>query len=1237
MPEIRGAGGGGCFTGDTLVCTPNGQVPIKELQEGSEVISFDDKGITHVAKVLKVHVHENEKVYRYGFWGGEYVDATPNHWVLNQYNAFVAIGSLGFDDCLVDVMGHLRPITSKEDLGMSTVYNLTVEQQHTFIANNIRVHNAGIGQRIAGAGGGGGGKGGGGSTRVPEEDPDSLQSVQFAQVLEILSEGEIDGVEHGVKGVYLDGTPLQSAGGTNNFTGYSITIRNGTQDQEYIPNTPGAETEISVGAAVTKTTSITRQIPDTDVDRVRVTISVPALQNLEDDGDVRGTKVELKIQTQLNGGGFSDNTNVVIEGKTSGGYLRDYIIPMPAPSDFPCDIRIVRITDDSTSTRLQNATNWTSYTEIIDEKFRYPNTAICYLKLDSRQFSSIPARKYLVRGIKVKIPHNASVDTTTHIGRISYSGLFNGSLSQTAFTNDPAWLLYALLTDTRWGAGIPESSLDVFDFYNVSLYCRELVSNGKGGQEPRFSCNMVINTRKEVFSAIQELTSLFRGIAFYGAGSLVLNQDKPTDSRYILGPSNVINGDFSYSGTSLKTRHTCATVAYQDYEQLGEVSYEYVELQDQVAKYGVLNKDIRALGCYSQGQAHRLGKWLLLSEHNLTQTVSFSIAADSGLVLRPGVVIDIADPVRAGTRRSGRISSATTTQITIDAATDLVTTDILNAPVDDKPTLSVMQPNGHVGTSTITAINGKVITVSPGFAEAPQAASVFLIQTSTVKAQQYRVLSVAEADDFTLGVTALEYNPDIYAAVESNIQLTSRSITTLNDAPSAPAGITGTEFLYQEGQTVHVGFDLSWSHDRKNLTDFLVKYRQKSDNYTAVNSSITSLTLKSLKAGVLDVEIVARNFTGVISPVATAQFTLNGKQAPPGNVQNLSIEPITANSARLRWDETVDLDVKVNGRVRIRHSSLTDGSAIWPDSVDLIQAVPGNSTEAIVPLIDGEILVKFVDELGNESASETSVLVNLADTLGRLLVQSRREDQDSTPFSGTKTNCSYDSSLDALKINADGSGNILSSAEYQFASTLDLGAKYSIDLTRRFVTRGLLANDLIDDRTAFINTWTDFDGAIPKDVDAALYMRSTDDDPSGSPTYSAWTPFTSGTFIGRAFQFKAELISRDPAQNILIDELGYLATFQRRQDNSNGTIASGTSTKSVTFGDAFFTGTASLGGANAYLPSVSVLVHNLGSGERVNVSNVCSTGFDVDVLNSSNANVNRNFTYLAVGYGKKHA
>ena len=522
---------------------------------------------------------------------------------------------------------------------------------------------------IRGAGGGGGGKGGGSQQRTPQEDPDSLQSVQFASVLDVISEGEIEGIEGGNKGIFLDSTPVQDSAGNNNFTGFTVVTRNGTQAQSYIPNLAGSESEKAVSVAVRNGSPITRTITDSDVDRVRVTIQVPALQRLEDDGDIRGTSVSISIQLQYNGGGYSTVVTNTISGKTTDNYQRDYMLTLTGA--FPVDVRVVRNTADSTSSKLSNDTNWFSYTEIIDEKLRYPNTALSFLKFDSRQFRNIPQRKYLVQGIKVKIPHNAKVDTTTHIGRITYSGLFNGTLGAAAFTNDPAWLLYALLTDTRWGAGIPESSLDVFDFYNVSQYCNALVPDGKGGQEPRFSCNMVINTRKEVYSVIQELTSLFRGIAYYGAGSLVLNQDKPTDSRYQIGQSNVVDGNFIYSGTSLKTRHTCATVAYQSYEDLGEVKFEYVELADQVTKYGVINKDVRALGCYSQGQAHRLGKWLLLTEANLTQTVSFAISIDSGIVLRPGVVIDIADPVKAGTRRSGRISSATTTQITIDSTTDL--------------------------------------------------------------------------------------------------------------------------------------------------------------------------------------------------------------------------------------------------------------------------------------------------------------------------------------------------------------------------------------------------------------------------------------------------------------------------------------------------------------------------------------------------------------------------------------
>ena len=1092
---------------------------------------------------------------------------------------------------------------------------------------------------IRGAGKGGGG---GGSPRVPVEEDDSLSSVQFASVLDAISEGEIEGIEGGAKGVYLDGTPLQDAAGRDNFTGYTLTTRDGTQAQSYISDRAGVESEKNVGLAVVKATPITRQITDTEVDRVRVTLQIPALQNVEEDGDIRGTSVQIKILRQHNSGGFELIVNDTIRGKSSSSYQRDYMIPLIAARGFPVDIRVERVTDDSTSQRLSNATNWSSYTEIIDEKLRYPNTALSFLKLDSRQFSRIPNRKFLIRGVKVKIPHNATVDTTTHIGRITYSGLFNGTLGAATWTNDPAWLLYALLTDTRWGAGIPEASLDVFDFYNVSTYCNALVPDGRGGEEPRFSCNMVINTRKEVYNAIQELSSLFRGIAFYGAGTLVLNQDKPTDSRYQLGPSNVIGGDFVYAGSALKTRHTCATVAYQSYEQLGEVAFEYVELQDQVAKYGVVNKDVRAIGCYSQGQAHRLGKWILLTEAKLTQTVTFAVAADSGLVLRPGVVVDIADPVKAGTRRSGRISSATTSTITVDSSTNL------SVNLASSPTIAAMMPDGLVETRTISAISDRVITVSEDFSQAPKAQSVYLIQTTDVQSNQFRILSVAESDDSTFAVTAIEYNESIYAAVEQDLKFTDRDITNLSETPNAVEGITGAEFLYQEGQTVHTGFDLSWNHDRLNTTDYIVKYRLGNDNYVVLNPSATSATLRSLKAGTLELEIVARNFTGKQSRIAKASFELLGKTEVPGDVQNLSIEPISANSARLRWDQTVDLDVKVNGLVHIKHSSLTDGTGTWPNSVDLIPAVAGNSTEAIVPLVEGEILVKFEDDLGNKSTNATSVLVDFPDAVGRITVQTRREDQDTPPFQGAKTDCFYSDDLDALVIGGGGTlndvadfnsitsfdflGDIVGTAEYEFANTLDLGAAFALDLERRFVTRAFFPNDTIDARTALINTWSDFDGAESDAVNAKLYMRRTDD-PSGSPTYTAWQEFVAGTFKGRAFQFKAELTSADIAQNILVDQLGYETSFQRREETGQP-IASGTSTKSVTFDNAFFVGTSALGNLNNFLPSVGITVQNLGAGERVNISNVSATGFDLDVLDSGGSNVDRTFTYTAVGFGR---
>ena len=1254
-----GGGGGGCFVGETLVSAPSGDCRIDEIKEGQIVFSFDDKGCLHPAKVLKVHRHENESVVRYSLWGDQHVDATPNHWVLNQFNAFVGIGTLGPDDCVIDLLGHLRPIVKTEPLGQRIVYNLTVEGRHTFIANNIRVHNAGLGPQIAGAGGGGGGKGGGGrsggGSSTPTEQDDSLQSKQFGSVLDLISEGEIEGLDDGNKSVFLDGTPIEDSSGKNNFSGFSVVTRNGTQTQPYIQGSfANTENEIPVNVEVTNASSVIRQITNSAVNRVRVTISTPSLQKFEDDGDIVGASVSLDIQVQYNGGGFNSVKPDTISGKSSSFYQRDYLIPLSGA--FPVDIKVVRVSADTSSSKLADTISWASYTEIIDAKLRYPNSALVGLRFDSRQFNSIPQRKYLIRGIKVGVPTNAKIDTseTTRLvvatgsvetitegspGRITYTGVWDGQLSSDigapggpVWTNDPAWCLWNLLTNSRFGCGVPESSLDRYDFFAISQYCNVLVDNGKSGeqagQEPRFSCNLLINQRKEVYSVIQEMTSIFRGISYYGAGSLVLLQDKPSDAQYALGPSNVIDGVFSYSGSSLRTRHTCATVAYQDYDDQGEVSFEYVEDQAAVAKYGVNNKEIKAVGCYSQGQANRLGKWLLLSEQELYETCTFSIGLDSGIVLRPGMVVDIADPLRAGTRRNGRVSSATTSSITIDSATDL------NVGIGNGPTISVVLPTGLVETRSINNINGTIVGVSTAFTQAPAVNAPWLIQTTDVQSQQFRVVSVAEGEGGAFSVTALKYDESIYDAVELGLGLEPRSITNISSKPGSVSNINVVEFLYEDGGTVRTGVDITWRSPVKNVQGFFVKYRLDDSNFQQEATETQSLQVKGLKAGFLEVQIAAHNFIGVTGPTTSQTFELVGKTAIPGNVLNLSLEPLSYNSARLRWDQTVDLDVKVSGKVHIRHSNIADGSAAWSNSNDLVQAIAGGSTEKTVPLLEGEYLVKFADDGGRQSATEATIIVDQPVAQTFFGVATQREDQISpTPFTGTKTNTIYDASYDALILTSSGS-NVNSSGEYAFASILDLEAVYSLDLERRIVSRGIYPSDTWDDRTENIDTWPDIDGVLVDQVNAELYVRKTDDDPSGSPVYGAWQPLANGVLKGRAFQFKAILESRNTAQNILVDELGYKAQLQQRIEQSTSTIASGTSAKAVTFANAFFSGTSTLGGANSALPTIGITPQNMASGDYFELSGISRTGFTVTFKNSSNAIIDRNFDFMATGFGK---
>ena len=1095
---------------------------------------------------------------------------------------------------------------------------------------------------IHGAGGGGGGKGGGGGQRTPTESDDSLQSVQYGTVLDLISEGEVQGLDDGLKSVYLDGTPIVGAGGADNFKGYKAEFKPGTQAQTYIAGTQGIESENGVNVQVKYSTPVVRTITDTDVDRVRVTVLLPALQVSESDGDLVGHSVRVQIQVQYNGAGYTTVKDDTIRGKTTNSYQCDYIIPLTGA--FPVDIKLVRVSADETSSKRQNLTYWFSYTEIIDEKLRYPNSALSYLRFDSRQFDNIPQRKYLIRGIKVRLPSNATVDTTTYKGRVTYSGVWDGTFGAATWCADPAWCLWDLLTSTRYGASIPEASLDRYDFYSISQYCNELVSNGFGAQEPRFMCHVLLNNREEVYNIIQEFVSIFRGIAYYGAGSMVILNDRPNDPQYILGPSNVINGNFSYSGSSQKARHTTATVAYQSYETLGEVEFEYVEDSDAVSKYGVINKDLKAFGCYSRGQAHRLGKWMLLTEQNLTETVSFAVSIDSGIVLRPGTVVGIADPVKSGARRSGRISSATAVAITVDSVNGLPTN------IANSPTISVLLPTGLVETRMISAISGNLFTVSTAFSEAPNPASVFLIESTDIQSNLFRVLSVAEGESGAFSITALSYNESLYAAIESDLSLEFRDITNLSAIPDAPSSINAVEHLYEDGQSVFTAVELSWISPVQRVAGFRVEYRIDNDNWLQINTPSPSVRLTGLRAGTLYVQIRSVNSLNRLSVASTAEFTVVGKTEVPGNVQDLTFEAINANSGRLRWAATTDLDVKVGGRVHIRHTSLTDGSGTWGNSVDLVEAKSGSATEAIIPLVEGEILVKFEDDGGRQSAAEASVIIDFPDALGQLLVQSRREDADAPPFQGGKTSCFYSDEYDALTLDGtelfddvpdmdllavmDVTGYVTTSGSYEFANTLDLGAAYSLDLKRFFVTRGYFPSDLIDSRSGLVDDWADWDGAASSAVNAKMYLRNTNDNPSGSPTWSAWQEFVNGTFKARAFQFKAELTSSDPGQSILIDELGYEATFQRRQDQSVGSIASGAGAKTVTFDKPFFTGTASLGGVDTSLPSVGITAQNMATGDYFVVGSVSSSQFVVTFRNSGGTAIDRNFAWSAVGYGK---
>ena len=800
-------------------------------------------------------------------------------------------------------------------------------------------------------GAGGGGKGGGGaSARVAQEAPDSLRSKAYARVVDLISEGEIEGLVDGLQSVYLDDTPIQNADGTTNFSGVTLETRDGTQQQSYVPGFSSVENEVPVGVEIKASQPVVRSITDPDVDAVRIKVSVGQLTNQDTtNGDLNGSAVSFSIDRQVSGGGFVEVINDTISGKTTTKYQRSYYVPLTG--NGPWEIRVRRITADSTSSAIQNKTYLDSYTEVVESKLRYPNSALVALRVDASQFSAIPRRSYDMKLLRVRVPVNYDPGTRT------YSGVWNGNF-KIAWTDNPAWCFYDLVTSTRYGLGgyIPESQVDKWALYRVAQYCDQLVPNGLGGFEPRFTCNLYLQTREQAYKVVQDMASIFRGMVYWSGGAITVTQDAPSDAVYQFAPGNVVDGEFAYQGSSAKARHTVALVTWNDPDDFYRQKVEYVEDAAGIARYGIVQSDVVALGCTARGQAHRVGKWLLFSEQSESEIVTFRTGLE-GAVVRPGDIIKVADPVRGGMRLGGRIAAATASTVTLDQ----------ELPADLPWRLSVVLPNGTVEERLVGPVSGRTLTVTIPFSSVPQVDAIWMLASSIIEPQLFRVVSVAERDPGVHEVTALAHNPSKYAAIEEGLALQPRSITVLSDIPPPPTGLAMQESLYRVKDQAQVLVQVSWTEVQTAIA-YRLSYRVAGGNFVSLPlTSANYAEIRDAQEGQYEFSLRAIGITRKESIPATLSGVVLGKTLPPSDVTGFTVQR-RVSDLMIAWDELQDADLS-GYEVRV--------GAGWDDA-QLVAKTSGTqmlhdqSAAGQYPYH-----IRAIDTSGNYSAHVTTFVLNL--------------------------------------------------------------------------------------------------------------------------------------------------------------------------------------------------------------------------------------------------------------------
>ena len=729
-------------------------------------------------------------------------------------------------------------------------------------------------------------KGGSSSSRTPTEQPDDLQSVAKAKILVALGEGEFAGQLTG-KNIYLDGTALENSDGTKNFSGVTWEFRAGTQAQNYIQGIPGTENEINVGTEVSSATAWTRTFTNTQLSAVRLRLKWPSLFKQEDNGDLVGYSINYVIDLQTDGGTWQTVLNTSVTGKTTSGYERSHRIDLPQAGST-WTIRLRKITADANSAKIGDTMTLQSFTEVIDAKLRYPNTALLYIEFDSSQFNgSIPQISCEPRGRVIRVPDNYDPDTRT------YSGTWQGAFKW-AWTNNPAWIFYDLVITDRFGLGnrLTAANIDKWTLYQVSQYCDQPVPDGKGGNgtEPRYTCNVYVQERNDAYTVLRDFAAIFRGMTYWGGDQIVALADMPRDVDYAYTRANVIDGCFTYSSSTTKTRYTTALVSWSDPDNAYADAMEPVFEQPLVARYGFNQLEMTAIGCTRQSEANRKGRWGILT-NNKDRVVSFDVGLD-GNIPQPGYIIAVSDELLSGKVMGGRISAVNGRVIKLDRVAD--------AAAGDR--LIINLPSGASQSRTIQAINGESVTVTTAYSETPQAEAVWVVESDELYAQQYRVVSVSDNDDGTFSITGAWHDPDKYARIDTGAIIDQRPVSVIppgNQSP--PANIVISSFsVVQQNISVET-MRVSWDQ-AQNAIAYEAQWRRNDGNWVNVpRSSTTSFDVSGIYAGRYLVRVRAINASEISSGWGySEEKTLTGKVGHPPKPVGFATTPINWG-IRLNW------------------------------------------------------------------------------------------------------------------------------------------------------------------------------------------------------------------------------------------------------------------------------------------------------------------------------------------------